>query len=77
MAFVSHYRKVEETPDQISYAYGWEPDILSKTLRLDKVSRHLVPSDEAVTHAMTATAAAILRVLDRTGQWPQQGHVAS
>ncbi|HOF62810.1 MAG TPA: hypothetical protein PLL54_00795 [Dermatophilaceae bacterium] len=77
MAFVSHYRRMDETDETVSYAYGWEPDELTEVLCLDKATRRLVVADGIPTHGMTATAAGVLRRLLSTGSWPDHGYVAS
>ncbi len=77
MAFLSYYRKVEETAERLEYVYGFEPDELDRPLCLDKSTHRLVWGEGKPPHSLVATAAGILRGQRKTGEGPERGYVAS
>ena len=77
MAFLSYYRKVEETAERLEYVYGFDPDELDRPLCLDKSTHRLVWGEGKPPPSLVATAAGILRGQRKTGEWPERGYVAS
>mgnify|MGYP003382190292 CR=1 FL=1 len=77
MAISSFFAKLSGTADEVSYSFGEDKECPEDTLVFDKTVLTARPESGRRTFGFKATAKGIFRRYQQTGEWPQNGYIAS
>ncbi|KPI01172.1 hypothetical protein OK074_5582 [Actinobacteria bacterium OK074] len=78
MASLVHFKKVSEDSMSIRYAFGEDPDAMTRHLTMNAATRTSRPDDGGSTDYLFLKASRKINALrDERGHWPERGMSAS
>ncbi|MFJ8308845.1 MULTISPECIES: hypothetical protein [unclassified Streptomyces] len=73
MASLIYFKKISEQSDSICYAFGEDPEEMTRQLIMNTETRTSTPGDDQVNYAYLNASRKINAVFEERKQWPERG----